>query len=117
MVSISRPQIARPVAFRRFYLNDFGAIDSKQHGAVRRGYPLPKIDDAQAAIRRLMRREQLLFDCHLISGLRLTRWKLMPKQKRMGMAESRMRRALLAPGATKFRRARFGGHDVRVLHL
>src|SRR3954471_7770873 len=107
MVSISRPQIARPVAFRRFYLNDFGAIDTKQHGAVRRGYALPKINDAQAAIRRLMRRKQLLFDCHLISGLTVTLWKLMRRQKRMGMAESRMRRALVdpAPQRVPFRRA------------
>src|SRR5262249_10868922 len=56
---------ARPVALRRFDLDDVGAVGAEQHRAIGRGDALPEIEHAQAPIRRLMRRRQLWSGCHL----------------------------------------------------
>src|SRR5262249_25895941 len=58
VVAIGGTEKARPVALGRLDLDDFGAVDAKQHRGIGRGDALPEIEHAQAAIRRLMRRRE-----------------------------------------------------------
>src|SRR3954447_7804562 len=89
MVAVRRSQIAGPIALRRLDFGDLGTVAGEQHGAVWRGDALPEVDDTQAAIRRLVRRRQLFWDCHLFS---LDRWKQFGREKRMGTGKSRIGR-------------------------
>jgi hypothetical protein len=62
VTSVGCAEIARPVALRRFDLDDFGPVDTEQHRAIGRSDALAKIENTQAAIRRVVRRRHLAFD-------------------------------------------------------
>ena len=61
MTTVSCSQVARPVTLGGLDLDDLGSVNTEQHGAVRRRYSLPKVENTQATLRRVVRRRHLSF--------------------------------------------------------
>jgi hypothetical protein len=84
MTSVSCSEIARPIALGRFDLDDFGPVNPEQHRAIGRSDALPKVEHAQATIRRVVRWRDLSFDCQCVSPSLITaRSGLIRKSKSM----------------------------------